>query len=56
MVLKKIVMTAWYMVQAIYYYCTEELLNFIEFLNTVILTIILFSFYQFLPVLMNEEL
>ena len=56
MLVKKIVMTAWYMLQAIYYYCTEALLNFIEFLNTVILTMIIAQFFTFLPTLLNEEL
>ena len=45
MVIKKIVMTAYYMFHAIYDYCKAALLNFIEFLNTLILTILLFSFF-----------
>lgn len=44
MILKKIVLTVWYLLQAIYFYCSAELLNFIEFLNTVLLTIILIGF------------
>ena len=55
MVLKKIITTVWYLILAIYFYCTARLMNFIEFVNTVLLTMILASFFNFLPILLSED-
>ena len=55
MVLKKIITTVWYLILAIYFYCTARLMNFIEFVNTVLLTMILASFFNFLPILLNTD-
>jgi len=56
MVLKKIVQTVLFMIQAIYYYCTAGILNAIEFANIVLLTMIIANFVSLLPILLGDEL